>query len=431
MNMKHSRLISTAIGLAMAMIATAQTTLDDCQKWAAENYPLLKRYELLQATTDYTVANINKGWLPQLSAGAQATLQSDVMSLPDGLKSIMSQAGYNVKGLKKDQYKVAIDVSQTIYDGGSIKAAKQAARAEGEAKARQNDVDMFAIRDRVNNLFFGILLAEDKLRLNSDLQQLLLDNCRKLEAMVKGGTATNADLDAVKAEYLNARQQQVELSSARNSYVRMLEIFTGRQIEQPLKRPEAAVPEDIGTQRPELSLFNAQAKQLNARSAQLDAAIRPRLSLFAQGYYGYPGYNMFEDMFSHDWSLNGMIGMRLSWNISSLYTHKNEKRKLATAANEIENARDVFLFNNRLQTTQERMAVERYRKIMADDDEIIQLRTSVRQAAEAKLSHGIIDVNGLLQEITRENTARTQQSVHEIEMLKAIYELKDKLGIKN
>lgn len=429
--MKHSRLISTAIGLAMAMIATAQTTLNDCQKWAAENYPLLKRYELLQATTDYTVANINKGWLPQLSAGAQATLQSDVMSLPDGLKSIMSQAGYNVKGLKKDQYKVAIDVSQTIYDGGSIKAAKQAARAEGEAKARQNDVDMFAIRDRVNNLFFGILLAEDKLKLNSDLQQLLLDNCRKLKAMVKGGTATNADLDAVKAEYLNARQQQVELSSARNSYVRMLEIFTGRQIEQPLKRPEAAVPEDIGTQRPELSLFNAQARQLNARSAQLDAAIRPRLSLFAQGYYGYPGYNMFEDMFSHDWSLNGMIGMRLSWNISSLYTHKNEKRKLATAANEIENARDVFLFNNRLQTTQERMTVERYRRIMADDDEIIQLRTSVRQAAEAKLSHGIIDVNGLLQEITRENTARTQQSVHEIEMLKAIYELKDKLGIKN
>ena len=429
--MKHSRLISTAIGLAMAMIATAQTTLNDCQKWAAENYPLLKRYELLQATTDYTVANINKGWLPQLSAGAQATLQSDVMSLPDGLKSIMSQAGYNVKGLKKDQYKVAIDVSQTIYDGGSIKAAKQAARAEGEAKARQNDVDMFAIRDRVNNLFFGILLAEDKLKLNSDLQQLLLDNCRKLEAMVKGGTATKADLDAVKAEYLNARQQQVELSSAKNSYVRMLEIFTGRQIEQPFKRPEAAVPEDISTQRPELSLFNAQAKQLNARSAQLDAAIRPRLSLFAQGYYGYPGYNMFEDMFSHNWSLNGMIGMRLSWNISSLYTHKNEKRKLATAANEIENARDVFLFNNRLQTTQERMAVERYRKIMADDDEIIQLRTSVRQAAEAKLSHGIIDVNGLLQEITRENTARTQQSVHEIEMLKAIYELKDKLGIKN
>ena len=429
--MKHSRLISTAIGLAMAMIATAQTTLNDCQKWAAENYPLLKRYELLQATTDYTVANINKGWLPQLSAGTQATLQSDVMSLPDRLKSIMSQAGYNVKGLKKDQYKVAIDVSQTIYDGGSIKAAKQAARAEGEAKARQNDVDMFAIRGRVNNLFFGILLAEDKLRLNSDLQQLLLDNCRKLEAMVKGGTATKADLDAVKAEYLNARQQQVELSSAKNSYVRMLEIFTGRQIEQPLKRPEATVPDNISTQRPELSLFNAQAKQLNARSAQLDAAIRPRLTLFAQGYYGYPGYNMFEDMFSHDWSLNGMIGMRLSWNISNLYTHKNEKRKLATAANEIENARDVFLFNNRLQTTQERMAVERYRRIMADDDEIIQLRTSVRLAAEAKLSHGIIDVNGLLQEITRENTARTQQSVHEIEMLKAIYELKDKLGIKN
>lgn len=429
--MRHSRLITTAIGVAMFMTATAQTTLADCQKWAAENYPLLKRYELLKATTDYTVANINKGWLPQLSAGAQATLQSDVMSLPDGLKDIMSQAGYSVKGLKKDQYKIAIDVSQTIYDGGNIKAAKQVARAEGDVKTRQNDVDMYAVRDRVNNLFFGILLVDDQLKLNSDLQVLLLDNCRKLEAMVKGGTATQADLDAVKAEYLNARQQQVELSSMKDSYVKMLEIFTGRQIDQQLVRPEASVPEDFNTQRPELSLFDAQKRKLSARSSQLDANLRPKLSLFAQGYYGYPGYNMFEDMFSHDWSLNGMVGVRLNWNISSLYTHKNEKRKLATAANQIENAREVFLFNNRLQTTQERLTIERYRKIMVDDDEIIQLRTSVRKAAEAKLSHGIIDVNGLLQEITRENNARTQQSVHEIEMLKAIAELNEELGVNN
>lgn len=429
--MIHSRMISTAVGVAMFMTATAQTTLDDCQKWAAENYPLLKRYELLKATTDYTVANINKGWLPQLSAGAQATLQSDVMSLPDGLKNIMSQAGYETRGLKKDQYKVAIDVSQTIYDGGNIKAAKQVARAEGDVMTRQNDVDMYAVRDRVNNLFFGILLVDDKLKLNSDLQELLLDNCRKLEAMVKGGTATVADLDAVKAEYLNARQQQVELSSMRDSYVRMLEIFTGKQIDQQLVRPEASVPENIITQRPELSLFDAQKRKLSARSSQLDANLRPKLSLFAQGYYGYPGYNMFEDMFSHDWSLNGMVGVKLNWNISSLYTHKNEKRKLATAANQIENAREVFLFNNRLQTTQERLTIERYRKIMVDDDEIIQLRTSVREAAEAKLSHGIIDVNGLLQEITRENNARTQQSVHEIEMLKAIAELNEDLGIRD
>lgn len=77
------------------------------------------------------------------------------------------------------------------------------------------------------------------------------------------------------------------------------------------------------------------------------------------------------------------------------------------------------------------MTMDGYQKIMADDEDIIRLRTYVRKAAEAKLSHGIIDVNGLLQEITRENNARTQQSVHEIEMLKAIYELEYLLGIRN
>ena len=431
-DMKVFGKIILALGVAvMTMDVMAQTTLADCHKWAGQNYPLLKRYDLVKAATDYTVANANKGWLPQLSIGAQATLQSDVMTLPDGLQKMMAQTGYAPKGLKKDQYKVAIDVSQTVYDGGYIKAAKQMARAEGDTKARQNDVEMYAIRDRVNNLFFGILLVEDKLKLNDDLLKLLLDNCRKLEAMVKGGTAMQADLDALRAEYLNARQQSTELASVKESYMRMLDIFCGRDVDRQLVRPQATIPNDIATQHPELMLLDAQKNQLTARSMQLDASIRPRLSLFAQGYYGYPGLNMFEDMFSHNWSLNGMVGVKLNWNIGSLYTHKNDKRKLSVVASEIDNAKEVFLFNNRLQSTQERLTIERYQKIMADDEDIIRLRTAVRKAAEAKLSHGIIDVNGLLQEITRENNARTQQSVHEIEMLKAIYELEYLLGGRN
>lgn len=408
--------------------AMGQLTLDDCQRLAKENYPLIKRYDLIRATIHYTVSNLTKGYFPQLSFGGQASWQSDVMTLPDALRDMMAATGYEVKGLKKDQYKVTVDVNQVIYDGGSIQAAKRVAQADGEVQQKQNEVDLYAVRKRVNNLYFGVMLMEDQLRLNETLQQLLLDNCRKLETLQQGGTVLQADVEVMRAEWLQAKQQQTELASAKESYRQMLALFVGQVVELPLAKPSLDALSSYEVMRPELSLMDAQVRRYEEQMKQLNANIRPRLSLFAQGYYGYPGYNMFEDMFAHDWSWNGMVGVRLSWNLGSFYTHKNDKRKLAVAINQVENAREVFLFNNRLQSTEERQAIERYQKLLKEDEEIIRLRTFVRQSAETKLEHGVIDVNDLLQEITREYQAQIAYSTHELEMLKQLYELKHTLN---
>lgn len=423
--MKKIRILFTAMAVAMSTLnASAQLSLDECQRLAAEHYPLLQRYQLIKQTTDYTLDNLKKGYLPQLSLEAQASLQSDVMTLPTALENMLTSNGYDVKGIRKDQYRVGISANQLIYDGGAIKASKGTAAAQGEVDEKKTDVDMYQLKERVNNLFFGVLLAEEKIQLNEDLQTLLLDNCRKVEAMVKNGVAMRSDKDAIRAEYLNVRQQNTELKSAKDSYLQMLEIFIGKKIDSKLAKPVVSSVYDGVLERPELQYFNAQTNLLNAKEKELDASIRPRLSAFAQGYYGYPGYDMFGDMFSHDWSLNGMIGLKLSWNISNFYTLKNSKRKLEVARAEVENAKDVFLFNNNLQSTQNRSNIDRYDKVMKEDEEIISLRTSVRKSAEEKLSHGVIDVNNLLQEINRENSAKIAFSTHEIEKLKNIYELK-------
>lgn len=416
------------IATSASMAAHAQYTLDQCQQMAQDNYPLIKRYDLINSTTNLTIENLGKNYLPQVSFGAQATLQSDVMEYPDAFKDILSAGGYDIVGLKHDQYKVGIDVSQVIYDGGNTSTAKNAARAEGEVNRLKNDVDIYELRDRVNNLYFGILLLNDRIKLNDSHRQLLADNHRKLQAMADGGTALQADADAVKAELLKAGQQRTELISSRNSYIKMLGIFIGTAIDSNLPTPSADIPADNSVMRPELQLFDAQKRYTQARMKQLDASIKPRLSAFAQGFYGYPGLDSFEAMFDHKWTLNGIIGLKLSWNISSLYTHRREKSKLAVAINEIDNARDVFLFNNDLKTTSSRSDIERYRSMLADDAEIVELRTSIRQSAEAKLENGIIDVNDLLREITEENNALTQRSTHEIEMLKSIYELRTNLN---
>ena len=408
-------------------MAQAQT-LEECQRAAEGNYPLIRQYGLIEKTTSLNVANIQKGWLPQVSASAQATLQSDVPAFPDEFQKLYQQMGITMEGLERDQYRVGIDVQQTVYDGGSIKSQKEIARRQGELQSRQNEVTMYNVRRRVNEMYFSLLLIDEQIQLNADLQTVLEGNEKKLAAMLKGGTASESDWQNVKVERLNVVQKMTGLQSQRTALARMLSIFCGIEVNGLIK-PE--MPENMNPSinlRPELKALDAQLRLTDAQERALDAAMMPRLGVFAQGYYGYPGYNMFEDMMSHKFSWNGMIGARLTWNIGALYTRKNDKAKLQVQRETTEVNRERFLFDNNLEQIEQNENISRYRQMMTDDEEIISLRSSIRKAAESKLAHGIIDVNDLVREINSENKARVEQCIHEIEMLKEIYDLKITIG---
>ncbi|MBO4851156.1 MAG: TolC family protein [Prevotella sp.] len=408
--------------LAMLPLSLFAQTIEECWQAAERNYPLIRQYNLIEKTTELTVANIQKGWLPQVSASAQATYQNDVASFPDQFRQLYQQMGLDMKGLKKDQYRVGIDINQTVYDGGMISSQKEMAREQGMVQAAQTEVNLYQVRKRVNEMYFSLLMLDDQIQLNNDLQELLAANEKKLTSMVKNGIAAESDLKNVKAERLNVAQQGTSLQSQKRMLQTMLSTFCGMEVKNARK---PVVTETGGTNnRPEMRLFDAQLRLADAQKKVLNAALMPKFGVFAQGFYGYPGYNMFEDMVRHDWSLNGMVGARLTWNIGALYTRKNDKAKIQLQRELTENNREVFLFNNRLEQMQENEEMERYRKMMADDEEIISLRTAVRKAAESKLSHGIIDVNDLIREINQENVAKVQQSMHEIQMLKQLYESK-------
>lgn len=419
----NKKFISILLLNVACLTAVAQTTLEQCQQAAQNNYPLIQQRDLIARTTGYTVANIKKGWLPQVSATAQATLQSDVTAWPTEMKGLMNQMGLDMKGFKKDQYRVGIDVNQTIYDGGSITSQAALAREQGRVQEAQNEVNLYTVRMRVNELYFALLLVNEQQKLNNDLQQLLENNEKKLASMFKRGTAAESDYNSVKAERLNAVQQATALAAQQQALRRMLSTLCGIEITD-VQKPPVLETGNNPNNRPELQLIDAQLRLNEAQKKTLDAAIRPKLSLFAQGFYGYPGYNLFNDMMHHKWSLNGMIGARLTWNITPLYTRKNDLEKLKLQRQQVENSRAVFLLNNNLDQIQHGENVLRYRKMMDTDSDIIDLRSKVRHSAESKLAHGIIDVNDLIKEINNENAARVQQSIHETEMLKEIYDLK-------
>lgn len=406
----------------LASVAQAQT-LEECQQAAEKNYPVIKQYGLIAQTTELTVKNIQKGWLPQITASAQATYQSDVVSWPENMQRMYQQMGLDMKGLTKDQYKIGVDLQQIIYDGGAIGSQHSIARQEGKVQKAQTEANLYQVRKRVNEMYFSLLLLDEQIRLNDDVKALLLSSEKKLAAMVKGGTAATSDFDNVKAERLSVTQQNESLKLQRQMLQRMLSVFCGIEISNP-EKPAAVETSASASNRPEIRLFDNQLKLAEVQEKALDTKLRPTLGLYAQGYYGYPGLNMFEDMISRKWSLNGIVGIKLSWNIGALYTHKNDKAKLKAQRELIENAREVFLFNNNMEQIQQTENVSRYRTMMQGDDEIIALRTNVRKAAESKLAHGIIDVNSLLREINNENAAKTQQAIHEIDMLKEMYNLK-------
>lgn len=406
----------------LASVAQAQT-LEECQQAAEKNYPVIKQYGLIAQTTELTVKNIQKGWLPQITASAQATYQSDVVSWPENMQRMYQQMGLDMKGLTKDQYKIGVDLQQVIYDGGAIGSQRSIARQKGKVQEAQTDANLYQVRKRVNEMYFSLLLLDEQIRLNDDVKALLLSSEKKLAAMVKGGTAATSDFDNVKAERLSVAQQNENLKSQRQMLQRMLSVFCGIEVSNP-EKPAAVEASASANNRPEIRLFDNQLKLAEVQEKALNTKLRPTLGLYAQGYYGYPGLNMFEDMISWKWSLNGIVGIKLSWNVGALYTHKNDKAKLKAQRELIENAREVFLFNNNMEQIQQTENVSRYRTMMQGDDEIIALRTNVRKAAESKLAHGIIDVNSLLREINNENAAKTQQAIHEIDMLKEMYNLK-------
>mgnify|MGYP000847215165 FL=1 len=409
--------------LAVLFPAVRAQSLEECRQAAEHNYPIIRQYDLIARTTELTVRNIQKAWFPQISVTAQGSYQNKVTAWPENLQGLFAQMGLQLQGLSRDQYKVGIDVRQTLFDGGAIGSRREIARGEGAVQAAQTEVDLYKIGQRVHEMYFALLLLDEQLRLNADVNALLRSNEQQLAAMLKSGTASAGDFENVKAERLSAEQQQTELLSQRQTLQRLLSLFCGIPVDS-IRRPAVPNLPSGENKRPELRLFDRRLQLTDAQEKALDAQLLPQLGLFAQGYYGNPGLNLFEDMMKRRWSWNGIAGLKLTWNLSALYTHRNEKSKLRVQRELIENARQLFLFNNRLDETQQSENVRRFRAIAQRDGEIIALRTAVRKAAESKLAHGIIDVNGLLREINKENAAKTQQAIHEIDMLKAMYDLK-------
>lgn len=423
-NMKR-KITTLLLWLSCIIYAVADVTVEQCVAFTQENYPLIQKYDLLRQSRQIDLSDINKSWLPQIGISAQGTVQNAVPSFPDALSEMLDRTGTDMKGLGKLQYKVGIDLNQTIWDGGASKANRTIAERENAQQEAALDVEFYAVRERVESLFFGILLVEEQIKQTELTRTLLESNLSMLRSMKANGTAMQSDVDMVEAQLLTVQQQIIQAKSLSQSYRRMLGVYTGKNMTaEVFTKPSSSMPVELTSARPELTLFDARIKSNDARLGSIRSSVMPRIGLFAQAYYGYPGYDYFKSMMNRDMSFNVLAGVKISWNIGSFYTKKNSERKLQLANDGVAADREIFLFNTNLQTSSQTAHISELEDIIREDSHIVELRANVRRSAESQLKNGVIDATALLTKFTDENQARLTSSYHEIQLIQSIYQLK-------
>lgn len=402
--------------LCMSIHLFGQVTLEECRLKTKENYPLIRQYELIDIAEAFNLENASRGYIPQLSMSAKVSYQSEVTRIP------FDMPGVDMKGMPKGQYQVMLELQQTIWDGGAIHSKKKLTEASSQIDREQVSVNLYALNERVDQLFFGILLLSEQLIQNSLYIDDLQNTLNQINAYMQNGIANSADVDAVKVELLSAAQKRVELEETKQSYIRMLSLFMGERLQSDVTflKPVATLPSINNIARPELLWYDAQSAQLYTQDKNLQTGYMPKFGLFVQGAYGNPGL----DMLKGESSPYYIAGVRMSWNFGSLYTLRNDKRIIANNLSRVATNRDIFLFNTRLEVAQQDGTIESIRKQMKDDDEIIRLRTNIRNAAEAKVANGVLTVTEMLREITAENNAKQTKAIHEIQLLMNLWKLK-------
>lgn len=388
-------------------------SLDSCLRLARDNYPVIRQLDLISKTETYNVANIQKAWWPQFNLNAQASYQSEVTHFDLKVPGIDLPSPPN-----KDQYKVTLDVGQVIYDGGQVSAQKNIARTSAKIELIKTESELYKINERVQQLFFGLLLIQKQILsvdlLNSDLNEQI----KKAQAALDARAISANSLYALQAEQIKANQRKEELKSAQSQWVLMLSKFINKNLsnEVILKLPDAPARSNE-IKRPEINLFEQQAILSDYQYKNNLSASIPKLQAFAQLGYANPALNFLKDEFQSYY----IAGLRFNWNLSSFYTKSNNKRINILNKNIADLQKETFLFNTQLNLIQQEEEIRKYENLLASDKDLLELRRKIKDAAKAQYENGIITVSDYLRELNAEEQARTNAAIHQIQFLQSAY----------
>lgn len=400
-------------------------SIEECYSLARENYPLIKKYDLIKKSANFSVENASKLYLPQLTINGQASYQSQTISFADAIPAI---PGVSLPSISKDQYKVQAEISQTLYDAGEIRNQKASIRANEAIQQQSIEVNLRALNERVNQIYFAVILMDEQLKQNEIRKSELQSQLEKTQAALNNGTSFRSNVDQLKAELVNVDMSSIEFGSNRRAYLQMLSLMIDKKLDanttllMPMEKP---VQNEIN--RPELKLYDLQKRLYDVEERKLQSAYTPKLSAFFQGAYGRPTLNIIENKFG-PWFITGL---RLNWNLGSLYALKNNKEILHVNRQNVDVDREVFLYNTNLTLNQQGEEIQKFRELIDQDKRLIELRESVKKSAQAQLDNGVITIHEYISQLNSVNLSRQTLILHTVQLLLAAYKHNQTSGNEN
>ena len=399
--------------------AQSQVSLEECQELAKQNYPLIQQYGLIEKSKEYTLSNANKAYLPQLDVTLIGGVISGLPSFsPPGSESFSSSDVAMISVLQ---------LNQVIWDGGITKAKKEIIEASSEIDKANLEVSLYTLEERVNNLFFGILLIDEQFNQMEILKSTMLRNLKRVEIAVQNGTAYKSDVDEIKVEIINIDQNMEELISNRNAYVKVLGAMVGKSLDETSEFARPMIEEDFlikENNRPELRMFENQENLIEAKSAIDRSMLYPKIGILGFGAFIQPGVDFGASSFDNIL----VAGLSLGWSLEGLYKNGNNKELTALNLKQVEVQRETFLFNNSLELDQTRIELLKYKNMLEQDKEILNLKTSIKKAYDVKYENGISTMSELLDRTNDQSVAQQKLVVHEIQYLMKAYQYKNKTG---
>jgi outer membrane protein TolC len=399
------RILITSFLLA-AFYSNAQQslTLSDCYALANKNYPIAKQIGLLQQKSDLEVNALQTGKLPKIDLIAQGSYQNQVTTIPNPL----------LEPLNKDQYRANFDVNQLIYNGGLIDANTKLKEAQAKTQQQQVEVNLYQIKTRINQLFFSILLLQERKDILVSKQEQLVSKIKEVNAGIKFGAILPASEKVLEAENLKIKQQLSEIQFDKKRLFENLSSLTFTTVSETttLEKPMIITDETSQNNRPELKYFELQDQQIEASKNVVSKNNLPKINAFGIAGYGNPGLNMIDNSYQPIF----MVGLRANWNVFDWNKSKAEKDALTISADIVATEKETFLLNNSLQLQEMDNEIKKSEEIIKTDTEIIGLREYVEKSANSQLKNGVITVSEYLMEFTNLYEAKTNQKLHEIQL---------------
>jgi outer membrane protein TolC len=404
--------------LSISQVALSQDNslnIDTCYAMARRNYPIIKQFALIEQSKEFTISNAKKSYLPQVSVTA---IGGFISGLPSSGSE--SESG-NLKFIGVGQ------INQNIWDGGVTRVQKDIAGANAEVEEANIEVQLHSLRERVNQIYFGILLLDEQKKQLDTLLRNLNHTLANAKLSMENGLAYQSDVDEVKAEVLRAEQNLIAASFARKGYVDMLSHLIGETLQEDVRLQTPQTLESTSTwtsRRAELNLYASQQRLVEIQSNMNKASNMPKLGLLGFATIIEPGVSLGPSSLSNVF----VGGVSLSWNTGNLYKTSNNRQLDKIQMAKINNQQEVFTFNNNLQLKQSNSEIEKQKAIVSKDREIILLKEKITQSYQLKYKNGLASMTDLINCFYKESEARNEQSLHQVQLLLALYNYKTFTG---